>query len=122
MTKKKYMISHAEMQAFTLATGMDIKLLDRRTGKSTALALRYIADAIENPSKPIKIIDHTDIHTANVLLFNNIVTMLNDLNLQYIEFNNKNLTITFNLYEPEPLTKKQKYEKKFNNKIDRILK
>lgn len=38
-----------------------VKLTTRRmTGRSTARALRSLADAIENPGRPIPVFDHSD--------------------------------------------------------------
>lgn len=73
----------------------------RCTGKSTALGLRYLSEAISYPGRAIKIIDHADTYVGNICLYNQIQTMVEKLELKGILFDRANLTITFKLYVEE---------------------
>ncbi len=55
---------------------------ERRTGRSTALALYYISRAIENPGTEIVVRDHHDSYAADVCLRNRVREMIHKLNLQ----------------------------------------
>lgn len=71
---------------------------DRCTGKSTALALKYIADAIENPNKRIVVKDHYGTQEADRYLLRKAQEVVEMLDLKEIKFNTVNNTILFNLY------------------------
>lgn len=57
----------------------------RRTGKSTALALRYIADAIENQQEYIEVKDHFPTEQASKYLLQTIMSMCKQLNFTNIK-------------------------------------
>lgn len=71
------------------------KNTDRRTGRSTAYALRLISDAILQPGQPIRIIDHYGTHEANRMLATMIMDIIEKTGLQYLTINRANLTLTF---------------------------
>ena len=56
----------------------------RGSGRSTALALRYISDAIEHPRAPIRIKDHHDSVQADRLLAENVKMMIFKLELKHM--------------------------------------
>ena len=56
----------------------------RRSGRSTALALRYISDAIEHPRAPIRIKDHHDSVEADRQLAENVKMMNFKLELKHM--------------------------------------
>jgi len=73
----------------------------RRSGRSTALALTYISQAILHPYKPIIVVDHEQ-HKGvrasvamNVALIHKIADMVAALKLQHFTFSTRDGTITF---------------------------
>ena len=56
----------------------------RRSGRSTALALRYISAAIEHPRVPIRIKDHHDSVQADGLLAEKVKMMIFKLELKHM--------------------------------------
>jgi len=68
---------------------------DRRTGRSTAQAFRLISDAILNPGKPIKIVDHYGTNEANKMLSWMIECVIEQTGLKYLKINKATLTLTF---------------------------
>ena len=56
----------------------------RGSGRSTALALRYISDAIGHPQVPIRIKDHHDSVLADRLLAENVKKMIFKLELKHM--------------------------------------
>ena len=54
------------------------------SGRSTALALRYISDAIEHPRAPIRIRDHHDSVQADRQLVENVKMMIFKLELKHM--------------------------------------
>lgn len=67
---------------------------DRRTGRTTVIALRTIAEAIKNPEKKIKIIDHYDTWYSNKLLAHKIYDMIQVMQLECLVVNTETLTLT----------------------------
>lgn len=67
---------------------------DRRTGRSTVIALRTIAEAIENPEKKIKIIDHYSTYDSNKILAHTICDMIQVMQLKCLVVDMSNLTLT----------------------------
>jgi hypothetical protein len=68
---------------------------DRRTGRSTAIALRTITWAIENPDQPISIRDHHPTIKAHQFLARMIADMIQKLELQHLTINRAKLTLIF---------------------------
>ena len=66
---------------------------DRYTGRSTAIALRLIAEAIESPRKPIPIRDHYGTSLADRYLRQAMQDMVDKLDLKHMVFTDT--TITF---------------------------
>ena len=56
--------------------------LPRQAGQSTALAFKFISEAMLNPEKIIKIKDHYDSHVADRYLFETIRDIIDRLNLK----------------------------------------
>ena len=56
----------------------------RQSGRSTALALRYISNAIEHPLTPIIIKDHIDSGEAHRQLAENVKMMIFKLELKHM--------------------------------------
>jgi hypothetical protein len=54
------------------------------SGRSTALALRYISDAIEHPRTPIEIKDHLDSVEADLKLVEIVKRMILKLDLKHM--------------------------------------
>lgn len=54
------------------------------SGRSTALALRYISDAIGHPRVPIRIMDHHNSVQADRLLAENVKMMIFKLELKHM--------------------------------------
>lgn len=67
----------------------------RRTGRSTAKALRLLSVAIENPNKSVSIIDHFDTPSAHRELLHTMRAMCERLGLEHMQFNTAALTVTF---------------------------
>ena len=61
----------------------------RRSGRSTALALHYISDAIEHPRAPIRIKDHHDSVQADRQLAEIVEMMIIKLELKHMYVWNK---------------------------------
>lgn len=57
---------------------------DRMTGRSTAQALRFIANAIDNPNVPQKIEDHYGNRLADVGLGGTVCGMIEKLGLKHL--------------------------------------
>ena len=75
------------------------ELINRQTGKSTALALKYISLAISQPDKWIQIRDHIGTRASNRHLFAMTREIVYKLELKCIIFNECSNQIKFNLYE-----------------------
>ena len=73
--------------------------INRRIGRSTAQAFKYIAEAIDNPNTSIKIIDHHEIERgtkkASQYLFDSICRLIDNNNLKYFKLNRHSLTIRY---------------------------
>lgn len=95
--KTPFLISKEILSNFK-EQGFDIKK-NPRTGQSTAIALETIAEAIRNPNKPIKIIDHFDTKPSHRFLLDRTAKIIQTLDLQGFLFNTAKNTITFYLYE-----------------------
>lgn len=67
----------------------------RQTGRSTALALKALGEALQNPGYSIYIKDHHNTQHAHRELLNLCKQMAEKLNLKYIEFNLSNTSITY---------------------------
>ena len=72
---------------------------NRMTGRSTALAFRYIAEAIRTPGQPIEIVDHLGTYEANKVLSMTIWGIIEKTGLKHLNLkenkNQKILTLTF---------------------------
>ena len=71
----------------------------RRTGRSTAQALFYIATALNHPGIDIYIIDHADTYSAHRSLQKTIHSIVAKLDLQGFMFNFQEVTFKFNVFE-----------------------
>ena len=71
------------------------KNTDRRTGRSTALAFRYISEAIANPGKPIRIFDHHGTNEADRMLAGMIGDIIHKTGLKHLRIKQFPLTLKF---------------------------
>lgn len=82
---------------------------NRRTGRSTALALKYIADAYAKPYTPIKVIDHEQSNgmpatmDSNRVLSLKVFSMIDALGLKHFRCNGSQHTVTFGLPSQTPV-------------------
>lgn len=60
------------------------ELKKRRTGRTTAIALRTIAEAMSDPNTPIKFVDHVDNKVANLGLCECIKNLIEKLGLKHL--------------------------------------
>lgn len=75
-------------------------LKHRRTGISTRFALQTLLDALGSPGKAIPIKDHYGTREADRILMRTVQDMANRLELEHLEFNQSNLTVTFTWKNP----------------------
>ena len=83
----KTRISELEMEK------KEVKL--RRSGRTTAIALKTIGEAISNPNTPIRIVDHHDSSFSNKHLCNLIQEIITSLNLKNLHVNQQKLVVYF---------------------------
>jgi hypothetical protein len=87
-----------------LESGIDSQ--GRMQGKTTALCLKYLSEAISNPGFPVKIEDHrADLIGANRSILRRIKEIIKALDLKFIEINPRNNTIVFNLWAEDEITR-----------------
>lgn len=67
----------------------------RRTGKTTALALRVINDAMMRPNTEIRVKDHFDSRKADQMLLERCAEMVDKLDLVGFHFNRTDRTLRF---------------------------
>jgi hypothetical protein len=67
----------------------------RRTGKSTAQALRGLGWVIDNPGRVLRVIDHAGTRASNDYLLCMMSNMAESLGLKHIVFNRANQTAVF---------------------------
>lgn len=79
--------------------GIDPVSSDRRTGKTTSMALKTIALAIDNAGVDIPIVDHYDTHRSNLNLCDTIKMTIAMLNLQGFAFSSIRNTLRFCLID-----------------------
>lgn len=74
---------------------------NRGTGRTTAIALRAIADAIDNPYKPVKLKDHHPTKSADAMLAQATELIVWRLGLRHMQVmysqNLKEFTLKFGL-------------------------
>jgi hypothetical protein len=73
----------------------ECELRGRRTGKSTAQALRGLGWVIDNPGRVLHVIDHGGTRASNDYLLCMMSNMAESLGLKHIVFNRANQTATF---------------------------
>lgn len=81
-------------------TGVVIPDAQRGTGRTTAIALKLLAAAIENPGRFILVEDHHGTPEANKMLLAKMENMAFDLGLKHLEFNKSSPTVVFKLWGP----------------------
>lgn len=72
---------------------------NRATGKTTALAFKYISEALANPGKRIKIKDHYPTTQADRHLLSAIRSLIEINGLKHITVRNAECSICFELFE-----------------------
>jgi hypothetical protein len=70
----------------------------RRTGKSTAIALRILAEAIDNPNKWVPVVDHHDKRSSHMALLDKVQKLSCKLDLKFMIFNRQVCSVMFELY------------------------
>lgn len=93
---------------------------DRCCGKSLAIALGCISDALGNPGLEVPIVDHHPTRAADMHLFHTVVSLIDQINLKHITMNRARMTIQFNLYEdrecPETILQHGRFWKRVDYK------
>lgn len=84
----------SEIASFMRSTGKYFPQ-ERRTGRSTIQALKYIAQAMENPFEEIVIKDHHGTYDSDRVLFRSIQGIVSDAGFKHFVFSLGNLTIKF---------------------------
>lgn len=74
-------------------------LVNRSVGRSTVIALRVIADSIDQPGTPLRVHDHWPTQMASAELFGMVKGIVDKLGLTGFTFNVRDLTITNNFSE-----------------------
>ena len=69
----------------------------RQTGRSTAIALKTISEALSTPNTPIAFRDHHDSKLSNKCLADLILMIIADLELQNLFCSHANLTLYYKL-------------------------
>ena len=69
--------------------------IERKTGRSTIIALSIIVKALENPHTPIPVRDHHPTQHSHVELVKTIHDMCDKLGLQHFHCSPSRLTVTF---------------------------
>lgn len=84
------------------STFMELSPADRRvrrTGRSTATALRIIAQCINTPNKPIQVTDHHGTREANRFLLDTIRILVGRMGLKYFVFDDAKQQVRCDIYE-----------------------
>lgn len=68
---------------------------ERRTGRTTVLALQYIAQAMQQPHEPVYVKDHYVSENANRCLIHTMQDMVDKLGLDFFVFSGARNTVTF---------------------------
>jgi hypothetical protein len=69
----------------------------RMRGRSTAMALRTISEAMLNPGRAIKIEDHINLHASRERLYEVVKEALENLGLECFVIDHGNMTIKYTL-------------------------
>lgn len=84
ITVKDHPIFSQEFCQSLIDQGMSLQdIMTRGTGRSTAIALKLMAAAINNPGVMIQVKDHHGTLMADKHLFNKIQAMCHDLGFRY---------------------------------------
>ena len=79
-------------------TEQEVRMLEGRAlGQSTALAFKYIAEAMQNPQREVKVRDHVQppIHAADRYLLEKIMRIADTLGLDWLRFDRTYNTISY---------------------------
>lgn len=79
-------------------TEEEVKMWEGRVlGQTTALAFKYIAEAMQNPQREVKVRDHVQppIHAADRYLLEKIMSIADTLGLDWLRFNRACNTISY---------------------------
>lgn len=69
--------------------------VERCTGRTTILALKFLTEALSNPYKPVEVRDHYPTRASHSRLTYEIACMAHRLGLQHIYANEQACTVTF---------------------------
>ena len=79
-----------------IANGIPLEeIMRRRTGKSTAQALRGLAWVINHPGQVLRVYDHCGIEPAHRHLLDRMRDMADTLRLKHLVFNRADRTVMF---------------------------
>lgn len=79
-------------------TEEEVKMWEGRAlGQTTALAFKYIAEAMQNPQREVKVRDHVQppIHAADRYLLEKIMSIADTLGLDWLRFDRAYNTISY---------------------------
>ena len=79
-------------------TEEEVKMWEGRVlGQTTALAFKYIAEAMQNPQREVKVRDHVQppIHAADRYLLEKIMRIADTLGLDWLRFDRTYNTISY---------------------------
>lgn len=77
----------------------------RMQGKTTALCLKYLSEAISNPGVSVKVQDHHKGRGARYFILQHMEKIIKALDLKFIEIHRRDSTIVFNLWAEDETTR-----------------
>ncbi len=86
--------SHLDSEALELAS-----LDNRLTGETTGYLLSFLGNVLSNPNKTFNIRENYYGYKAQRYEFETLKVLVDKLELNFIEFCQKDLTVTYRLYE-----------------------
>lgn len=105
-------------QNYQKQTGIDFPK-ERRSGRSTAIALKTIADAIENPGRDIFVTDHLKTRYSKHHLLDTIINIIRQLKLEAFCYSKLDLTIRFCLVDEDcPVQDMEEYNDQMIEEFD----
>lgn len=74
------------------------------TGKSTAQALKLIAEAIDNPGKAVKLTEGKSpiVESRTGGFLDLVLKLISKMELRFLSLSHKDATLTYNLFEESP--------------------
>ncbi len=95
------LLNKAQMRTLKLQMGPGFgEMAFRRTGRSTAQALRFLAYAMESPGSLVNVRDHHGTPESDRYLMQTIADMIEKLGLSHFEFGKRDRTLKFTWVNP----------------------